>query len=140
MRNISFLLVILLATGVSGCSRTPIANGEALVRQLWTDFSNCDEAVLEQWMAPGFQSVHPDGARTRMEELELLLGLQLGDYVLDDFHSTQTKEVIVVTYSVSVRETIEGKIFSKNPAQRMSVFIYDDNNWKWLAHANLHPM
>jgi hypothetical protein len=132
------LLGFLLFLGA--CSRIPVTDGEVLVRQLWTDFASCDEEALEQWMSPGFQSAHQDGARNRSEELELLLGLQLGDYKLGHFYSTQTANVLVVSYTVTVQETIDGKKLPENRSQRLSVFMHNGKSWKWIAHANLNPM
>jgi Domain of unknown function (DUF4440) len=135
------LLGILLILGFVGCDKaTPVADGEELVRTLWADFNSNDEAVFENWISDGFQSVHEDKARCKDEEVKVLEALHLGKYTLDDFKSTQDKNILVVTYTVSVHETIDGKILPTAPAERLSVFMYDGKDWKWIAHANLNPM
>ena len=142
MKKILFVLLsIVLVLGFVGCDKaTPIADGEKLVRSLWSDFNSNDEAVFKNWIADGFQSVHEDKARNKDEEVKVLMALHLGEYTLDDFKTTQNGNVIVVTYTVAVHETIDGKVLPTAPAERLSAFMYDGNTWKWIAHANLNPM
>ena len=59
---------------------------------------------------------------------------------MSGFKATQNGPVIVVTYLVTVAETIDGKRLSKAPAPRLTVFLKTDKGWQWLAHANLHPL
>ena len=114
--------------------------GEKLVRQLWEDMKKTDMKVLEKKIADGFQSVHQYGASNREQEIKLLNGLKLGEYILSDIQITQNGPVIVATYFVSVEETIKGKRLSKEPAPRLSVFLKTDSDWQWIAHANLKPL
>ncbi|MBL7074684.1 nuclear transport factor 2 family protein [candidate division KSB1 bacterium] len=114
--------------------------GEKLVRQLWADMKARNLAALEKKIAPGFQSVHEDGARNREQQIELLRGLNIGEYTLSNFEVTQNGPVIIATYFVSVEETIEGKRLSTKPAPRLSVFLKTDSGWQWIAHANLNPL
>ena len=91
-------------------------------------------------MAGGFQAIHQAGPRNKDEELELIKGLELGEYKLYNFVSTEADDVAVVTYTVTVEENIEGKVMPTSPAQRMSVFVKTENGWQWIAHANLIAM
>jgi len=120
--------------------QVPAVDGGELVRNLWSDFEKSDRQIFEDWLAAGFQSVHQDGARDREAEIKLLMGLNLGEYTLDNFVTTQNENMAVVTYTVAATETIDGKVLPKSPAVRLSVFRYDGNTWKWIAHANLNPM
>jgi hypothetical protein len=123
----------LLATAATlGASHsvTDAALGEELVRGF---FANPASVSL----AAGFQSVHEDGARDRDAELALLKQLQLGHYMLADFKVTREADLLIVTYSVTAREMIDGQPVSTEPAYRLSVFIPDGEAWQLLAHANL---
>lgn len=133
-------LLLLIPFVACDMDATPTADGEALVRLLWTDFNSTDEALFNNWLSDAFQSVHEDHARDKADEVKLLMGLHLGKYTLDNFKSTQDGNTCVVTYTVSVHEMIAGKWLPKAPAERMSVFTYDEGKWKWIAHANLNPM
>ena len=142
MKKILFVFLgILVILSFVGCEKiTPLADGEKLVRTLWSDFNSNDEAVFQNWISDGFQSVHEDKARSKDEEINVLMALHLGTYTLDNFKTTQDNNVVIVTYTVAVHETIDGKILPTAPAERLSVFMYDGENWKWIAHANLNPI
>ena len=117
-----------------------LVQGEKLVHKFWADIKTGDIAAIEKYMAKGFQSVHQDGTRTREQEIELIKGLYLGEYTLSNFKVTQNGPVILATYLVSVKETINGKRLSSEPAPRLSIFLKKDDGWKWIAHANLKSL
>ncbi|MDZ7796519.1 MAG: nuclear transport factor 2 family protein [Candidatus Marinimicrobia bacterium] len=142
-KTVLLIAVFFLFSCMAGCvkvKRTPVTDGEQVVRALWSDFNTAERQIFEEWIAEGFQSVHEDRARNRNEEIDLLVELHLGDYTLNDFSSTQNGNVLVVTYTVAVLETIGGEVLSSDPAERLSVFIHNGNRWKWIAHANLNAM
>ncbi len=137
--GILFLVVIEASVANQVCA-TQTSLGENLVRELWSDMKARNVLVLEEKIAPGFQSVHEDGARNREEELKLVGDLDLGEYTLSDFKATQVGEVIIVSYFVSTKETIGGKHLFGEPAARMSIFLKTESTWQWIAHANLKPL
>ena len=143
-QTLTIITALFFILNFIGCQQQavdiPAADGEKLVRQLWVDFKSNDREVLQKWVAQGFQSVHEDGASIRDQEINLLMNLNLGEYTLDQFQTTQDGNVVVVTYTVATTETIAGKVLPKAPAERLSVFMYDGKDWKWIAHANLNPM
>ncbi|MCF8228220.1 MAG: nuclear transport factor 2 family protein [Bacteroidales bacterium] len=118
---------------------TEKVDGRMLEKKIWRDFNKRDMDAISSKISDAFQSVHQDGARDKQQELKLLRNLDLGQYKLSDFKVTQQGNVVVVTYMISAIETIDGKILSKKPAPRMSVWIKDDTSWKWIGHANLKP-
>jgi hypothetical protein len=96
--------------------------------------------LIKGYISSGFQSVHEDGARNYEEELELIKGSDLSEYTLSDFKTTQDGPVFIVTYSVTVAETLAGKRLPKRNSMRMSVFLKVLDEWKWMAQANLNPL
>lgn len=118
---------------------TPV-DGEQLERNMWAAMKAQDWDEVEARIAAGFQSVHEDGARDRAAEIELIKGLELGDYTLSDFAVTRNGPAVVVTYTVAVGETIEGERLPTEPAVRASVWLETDAGWQWITHANLNPM
>jgi len=135
------VFLVIFQSGVVAQERTTeFSLGEDLVRELWNDFKTQNMSALENKIAPGFQSVHEDGARDAEAELKLLKELNLGEYTLSNFKVTQVGPVIIVSYFVSVQETIEGKRLSTKPAARFSIFLKTDSSWQWIAHANLNPL
>jgi hypothetical protein len=114
--------------------------GEKLVRQLWVDMSSKNIKAIEKYIAPNFQSIHDDGARDRIGEIDLIKGLNIKKYTLSNFKVTQEGPVLTVTYFVSVGETIDGKRLSAKPAARLSAWLKTDSGWQWIIHANLKPL
>ena len=119
---------------------TETIDGEKLERQLWADIKAQNWTSVENRIAPEFQSVHEDGMRDREKEIKLIKCLNLGDYSLSDFKSTKNGPVIVVSYSASVEETIEGQHLSTKPSERLSVWLKTEKGWQWITHANLNRM
>ena len=96
--------------------------------------------VVERRIAEGFQSVHPDGVRDRTAEIALLKKMDFGDFMLSDFKSTTIGDNIVVTFTMTVAETIDGKRLPAKSAYRLSVWKKGVNGWQWICHANLNPI
>ena len=137
----SVVFLVISQSGVIAQERTIELNlGEDLVRELWKDFKTQNISALKKKIAPGFQSIHADGASGAEAELKLLKELNLGEYTLSNFEVTEVGPAIIVSYFVSVEETIEGKRLSTEPAARLSIFLKTDSGWQWIAHANLNPL
>ncbi len=141
---ISLILVFLGSAAFAdekiGMEKLDENKGKVLLMKLWGYMKARNIKALEDMMPPCFQSVHRDGARNREQELKILKNLNLGEYKITNIKSTSQGPVIIVTYFVSVSETIEGKKLDKKPAQRMTAFLKTDKGWKWILHANLRAM
>lgn len=133
-------LVINQSGAIAGESAAEFTLGKKLVRQLWADMKAQNMETVKKMIAPGFQSVHEDGARDRDAEIKLIRGLNLGEYTLSNFKVTRNGPIVIVTYFVSVRETIKGKRLSTKPAARLSAWLKTGSGWQWIAHANLKPL
>ena len=97
-------------------------------------------SAVEARIAHGFQSVHPDGIRDRAGEIALLKQMDFGDFTLSNFKSTTIGDNIVVTFTMTVAETIDGKRLPAKPAYRLSVWKKGVNGWQWISHANFAPI
>ena len=113
--------------------------GERLEREMWKAMATSDMDRVAAMIAPGFQSVHADGARDRSEELSLISKLELGPYTLSDFTVTRQGAAIVVCYFVEVAETIASQRIERKAA-RSSVWLMTRDGWQWVHHANIAPM
>jgi hypothetical protein len=82
-------------------------DGEKMEKQMWEDIKAKNWTAVESKIADGFQSVHPDGARDRANEISLIKNLKVGQIEFNDFRSTMNSDNIVVTYTISVLETID---------------------------------
>ena len=115
-------------------------DGEKMEKQMWEDIKAKNWDVVESKIAEGFQSVHPDGARDRTSEISLLKNLNVGRVEFNDFKSTMSDDNIVVTYLISVQETIDLEQLPTKPTPRLSVWKKGARDWQWICHANLNPI
>src|SRR5215475_13096116 len=86
-----------------------MSEGEKLERQMASDLQAKNWKAVEARIADGFQSVHPDGVRDRAGEIALLKGMNFGAFTLSNFKSTTIGDNIVVTFTMTVAETIDRK-------------------------------
>src|SRR5215467_132146 len=116
------------------------SEGEKLERQMASDIQAKDWKAVEARIADGFQSVHPDGVRDRAGEIALLKKMNFGNFTLSNFKSTTIGDNIVVTFTMTVGETIDGKRLPAKAAYRLSVWKKGVNGWQWISHANFTPI
>ncbi|HEU18443.1 MAG TPA: nuclear transport factor 2 family protein [Deltaproteobacteria bacterium] len=139
---LSYCLIGVLILGFSGIASAADnePQGTGLVQQLWTDMKNADADAIAKYISSEFQSIHEDGTRNNNEQLELIKNLSLGEYTLSDFCVTENDSVIIVTYFVTVEETLAGKRLPARKSARLSAWQKTDEGWKWIIHANVRPM
>ena len=107
---------------------------------MWEDIKAKNWNAVESKIAAGFQSVHPDGARDRASEMSLIKNLNVRQLEFNDFRSTMSGDNIVVTYMISVQETIDLEQLPTKPTPRMSVWKKGTQGSQWICHANLNPI
>ncbi len=138
---ILFFCVSVVVLNFSLAEETSSMNlGEKLERQIWTEIVAQNWQAVEGMIAPCFQSVHPDGARDRAAEMELMKKLKPGKPVFSNFKVTENGDTLIVTYMVAIPETIHAERLSDKPAARVSVWQKTGQGWQWITHANLNPM
>ncbi|MBA7551645.1 hypothetical protein ES705_44193 [subsurface metagenome] len=114
--------------------------GKKLVQQLWVDMKANNWKEIEKQMGSGFQSVHQDGTRDKDAQIELIKALDLGDYTISNYTVTMEGPIIIVTYKVTVEETLAGTRLPERTVMRLSAWVKSGDGWKWIIHANLTPM
>jgi hypothetical protein len=141
------LALLLCLTPLAVCLRAQespapagASEGEKMERQMWADFKAKEWKAVESKIAEGFQSIHPDGARDRAGEISLIEHLNLGEFTLSNFKTTVNGDNIVVTYTITVQETIDQKRLPTKSTPRLSVWRKGTHGWQWICHANLNPI
>ncbi len=118
-----------------------VSEGEGLENQMWVDIKAHNWVAVQSKLAPYFQSIHTDGARTREQELALIKQLNISDYTISDFQATGgTQSTIILTYNITISETIDKERLVQKTSPRMSVWQNINGVWQWIAHANLVPV
>jgi hypothetical protein len=136
----SLSLAIVCVNAQETPSAVGAPDGEKLERQMADDINAKNWSAVEARIADGFQSIHPGGVRDRSGEIALLKKMNFGDFTLGNFKSTTIGDNIVVTFTMTVAETIDGKRLPAKPAYRLSVWKKGVNGWQWISHANFAPI
>ena len=136
LKYLVLLFLALMQTFVFSEENTNIALGEQLEKQMWDAIKDKNWSFIERHIALDFQSIHDDGARNRTQEMALIKSLNLGDFIFSDIKVTEGYDTIVITYNVSVYETIDAVRIAGDKAPRLTVWRNVYGNWQWLAHAN----
>lgn len=145
-------LVVVLAAGValivagwSGAASSPsrpgdpTAQGAALVQSYFTLLHNGDAEGLDALLAPGFQAVRANG--DVQDKASYLADYpQVGDFTVTAVKGTKTDGVLVISYQVTVTETIGGVEQPTGPAPRLSVFQWERGAWRLASHANFNAI
>jgi len=143
-RKIFFILVLFIFSfslfAFTETTENIDITGKELVQQLWVNFKTNNWEEIEKQMGSGFQSVHQDGTRDKDAQIELLKGLDLSDYTISDYTVTAEGPVIIVTYKITVEETLEGIRLPERTVMRLSAWVKSGDDWKWIIHANLTAM
>lgn len=114
------------------------AQGAALVEEFLRILTEPDadkQMALTDFLAPEFQIVRANG--TSMDQAEYVENpATVFDVEISDVHATKAGGVLVVSYTLSVFEVLEG-LEQTTVAPRLSVFHQnDDGQWQLSAHAN----
>jgi hypothetical protein len=114
--------------------------GKQLLRRYFTDLQRVNRADLRKFLSPAFQVQRADG--TRQTKAELLKNPpKVGPYTFRGMRTTADANVLVVTFQVSVIETINGKPFKTGFAPRVAVFVAVAKGWQLIGYANFNaPM
>src|SRR5437867_4233960 len=75
-------------------------DGEKMEKQMWEDIKAKNWEVVESKIAEGFQSVDPDGARDRANDISLIKNLNGGRVECNDFRSTMSGDKVVDSYMI----------------------------------------
>lgn len=148
IRSLLRALVVLVAAGVfltaAGSSggvvsrtgtSTPTSRGQALVERFFTLLQNQDRQELKVFLAANFQSVRANGG-VQDKGSYLVDPPKVDSFTISKLKGTQSNGLLVVSYRLSVSETIGGVEQPGRPAPRLSVFHRESGAWRLSAHAN----
>lgn len=128
-----------VSASVPASKASDTALGKRLVNSFFAALQAKDTAALNALLSPAFQVARADGSTsTKAQYLKDLPKVE--QYALDDFLVTRAGSELVVRYSATTSETINGQVLSKDPALRLSVFVKNTKSgaWRLVAHANFN--
>lgn len=113
----------------------PNQTGAALVTRYVTLVQDKDVSGLQSFMSEAFIIQRANGSNS--EKAAYLENLpDVGDFTISDVVARQAGNTLVVRWSLTVEEVIDGEQFSGEPAPRLSKFAYADGEWRLTSHAN----
>lgn len=117
----------------------PNATGRELAEQFITILKNKDQSALTDFLAPGFQIQRADGSGAdRAQYLDT--DINISNFELgSDVTAVQDGATLTVRWSLMIDETINGEVTGKAQAPRLSTFVWENNGWRLLSHANFNP-
>lgn len=129
------------ASTIVGASSTKadLALAKRLVNRFFVILQQEDSAALEAFLSDAFQVARPDGTGADKEQY-LKAPPVVDQFSLSGFHATRAGDTLVVRYTVTASEMVNGEMLTKDPAPRLSVFTKDADTGKWqlAAHANFN--
>jgi hypothetical protein len=131
-----FLLCACLFNNASQAQTADIALGQTLEKNLFNTVAQKKWLLLEDMIAPSFQSIHADKIRNREEVVNYIKSLSFKDYAFHDLHTTQPDDkTLIVTYEMTFSAKVGQTPESGKRIKNLSVWKKFNNEWKWIAHA-----
>jgi ketosteroid isomerase-like protein len=145
MRKSPALCAVLSAVCLlAGCTiwpQHPVNNwpdatgGEGLERSFWHDVKAKDWKELERHLAGNYVWVTPTARLDRPAALQYLQQMQVEEYSLGDLQSELNGNTFVVSYSMILRGTMQGKPLAPEPVRMMTVWQRQKSGWMAIAHS-----
>lgn len=112
-----------------------------LVGTFFTLLHEEDAAGLAAFLSPAFQLQRPDGSGVDKAGY-LASPAKVDAYAISGLTATRAGDTVVARYLVTASETVNGQVFKKDPAPRLSVFKKNGRShaWQLLAHANFNAV
>ncbi len=93
--------------------------------------------ALTTFLDPAFQIQRANG--TREDKASYLASpAHFGDFDVSGYRVTRNGTVIVTSFRVAAKETIDGVVYRQTPAPRIATFWFDKGAWTLLSYANFN--
>lgn len=121
----------------SGAPTASTQDAQALADTFITLLQQKDANELRTFLADSFMVQRADGSF--QVKADYLTNLPtIGEFSISNVVSTQTGDVLVVRWDLTVNETINGANFATVPAPRLSTFVWNGDEWQLASHANFN--
>jgi hypothetical protein len=143
MQGLGLLACLVCLAGCTVYGQKPVkalsdaTGGEGLEQALWRDIRQKDWKDLENHTASIFVYQTPNGKLDRTAALGQIEKMDVSEYSIGELSTELHGNVFVVTYSVTLRGTLNGQPLPDKPERRMSVWQQQKSGWMLIAHAVL---
>jgi hypothetical protein len=142
------MLVTALLLGMAACGSDddgsaptlddPSQTGQELVETYMSLLAAKDVDGLEDFVSDAFIRQGAEGRfATKDDYLNDLP--QISNFTITDVTAKQAGDALVVRWLFTVEEVVDGKAMQTTPSPRLATFVWDDEEWNLLSHANFNP-
>jgi len=127
-----------VAMKINGKQVSAAAWARHLVVEFLTILQQDDPApALTTYLDPAFQIQRANG--TREDKASYLANpAHFGDFEVSGYRVTRNGTVIVATFNVAAKETIDGVVYRKTPAPRIGTWLFSKGAWRLIAYGNFN--
>jgi major membrane immunogen (membrane-anchored lipoprotein) len=115
----------------------PNQTGAELTDEYLTLLKNKDGDGLDKFLSDAFIVQRADGSFSNKADYIAKIP-DVSSYSISDVNALQSGDVLVVRWSLSAEEVINGNKFSGAAAPRLSTFAWEDGRWRLTSHANFN--
>ncbi len=139
------LPVLALSVALSACTMwdkpkattwSNATGAEQFERLMWQEIKAANWAEVEKHLAPTFVVQSPDGLRDRAAEMAFLRRLAVKDFALGEVEVRPNGNDMVVTYSIAVEATLDGRPMPSGPWRVMTVWQQVGTTWTAIAQSH----
>ena len=147
MRRLQLTVLLLIALlAWSGCTvygEHPVrafadaTGGEGLERAFWRDIQTQDWKDLDHHVSSNIVYVTPAGRFERAAAMEHIQQLHVQEFSIGDLETEMNGDLFVVTYTIVLKGSSQGKPLLDQPQRRMTVWQHQKSSWVAIAHSVL---
>jgi hypothetical protein len=139
---LAFALVLVVPTAAAIAKPVPkvkpAVEGKKLASQYLSLLKGKATPALKAFLSDGFLIQRADG--TSADKKTYLSGTvtNIKTFTISGVQATLTGDVLVVRYTATTDQIVEGKEYKKDPAPRLSTFLWTGKTWQLVSHANFN--
>ena len=123
---------------IAGKQVSAAAWGRHLVVEFLTILQQDDPVpALTTYLNPAFQIQRANG--TREDKASYLANpARFGDFEVSGYRVTRSGTVLVATFSIAAKETINGVVYKKTAAPRIGTWLFSKGAWTLISYGNFN--
>lgn len=111
--------------------------GQQLAEKYMRLLQQKDTEQLDSFLSEAFIVARADGS-TATKEQYLKDFPDLRSYIVRGVTARQDGPVLTVKWELVTDETVNGQTYRRDPAPRLSTFLWDGDEWRLVSHANFN--
>lgn len=115
----------------------PNAEGKRQATKFLSLLTGKATPALRDFLSPAFLLQRADGTyATKAQYLKAVTNIT--HFTITDVKATIQGSTLVARYTATAEQVVEGKAYKKDPAPRLSTFVWAGGAWRLISHANFN--